>query len=868
MSLEGGGEGILDLATPGCAFFEFSYFILLLLNDQNSLFFTRINAMSNSDKKYLSISDSLRNNTSNSKESNNADFSTEADEDVTSLVVLSVIFQGHKMGAAYYDLDKCHLHLLPDHVETSASYSILRLLLKQAEPCAIVTSCRTDENILSILKQINNVSRPSESTNISFMSPPLQDKLHLLPGIDFALEACRHRLQNLDLPNMPKNMNDVERKIYFSSLIDFTNMCMVKAAGGLLKFINNSPFGPCLDMESKRVSSISTLTLKNVVQIDENSFRALQIFQEERHPSVYKSSSGIKEGLSLYGICNKCKSAIGKKELKRWFLLPSNDPTLLKERQAAVKYFISSKNADVMSTLQGSLKHIKFLPRIISRMKTAQASMNDWQSLYKTVYHAMLIGEICRSRSSSLEIFNQISVTFSSDLFRIASLLNKIIDFEEYAKQNHFVVKPGVDSELDKMKRTYNGLPDFMTQVAYQELQDLHPDIQQCSVIYLPQLGYLLAIPATDEMKETKNYSIPNLRFMFIVNDIVHYKSSNTKKLDALLGDTLCDIYDKETQIMHKLQDIILEMKEVLVGVMEYASKLDCLIALAAVAKENNWVQPEISNDGELTVIKGRHPLQEMCVTSFVANDTYSGGYESRIKILTGPNSSGKSIYLTQVALITYLAHIGSFVPAQKAKIPTIDKIFTCMYAAESVSVNLSGFLISLNQFSDALNNATGHSLVIVDEFGKDTESESGLALLIASLNFWIQKGSTSPHIFLATHFLSLNSFFPVCPLIKFQTMDIIENEDLVFLYQLVEGVATSSFASFAALKAGLPEKVVRRNLQISETLKAREPVLPEESSWVHGRLKKYSDIFEKFSSLDIEVDNLQEFLAFVKEKA
>ncbi|GIX69921.1 hypothetical protein CEXT_58242 [Caerostris extrusa] len=444
------------------AFFELSYFILLLLNHQNLLSFTRINAMSNSDKKYLSTSDSLRNNTSNSKESNNADFSTEADEDVTSLVALV-------------------------------------LLLKQAEPCAIVTSCRTDENILNILKQINNVSRPSESTNISFMSPPLQDKLHLLPGIDFALEACRHRLQNLDLPNMPKNMNDVERKIYFSSLIDFTNMCMVKAAGGLLKFINNSPFGPCLDMESKRVSSISTLTLKNVVHIDENSFRALQIFK--------------KKGTHLC-ICNKCKSAIGKKELKRWFLLPSNDPTLLKERQAAVKYFISSKNADVMSTLQGSLKHIKFLPRIISRMKTAQASMNDWQSLYKTVYHAMLIGEICRSRSSSLEIFNQISVTFSSDLFRIASLLNKIIDFEEYAKQNHFVVKPGVDSELDKMKRTYNGLPDFMTQVAYQELQDLHPDIQQCSVIYLPQLGYLLAIPATDEMKETKNYSIPNLRFM------------------------------------------------------------------------------------------------------------------------------------------------------------------------------------------------------------------------------------------------------------------------------------------------------------------------------------------------------------------
>ncbi|GFY48831.1 mutS protein homolog 5 [Trichonephila inaurata madagascariensis] len=573
--------------------------------------YTKFNAMSDSShpEKHLSASESFR-NISSSKEmqcENNTEFLTETDEDATPLVVLSVIFQGHKIGGAFYDLDTCHLYLLPDHVETAPSYSVLRLFLKQAQPCAIVTSSRTDENVLNILREITKYA-----------------------------------------------------------------------------FIDNSLFR------------------KNIVNIDENSFR-------------------------------------------HWFLLPSNDPNLLGDRQAAVKYFVSTKNSDIMSTLQGSLKHIKFLPRIITRMKTAQASMNDWMSLYK------------------------ISSTFSTDLFRIASLLNKIIDFEEYARQNHFVVKPGVDSELDKMKRTYNGLPDFMTQVAYQELQDLSQEVQQCSVIYLPQLGYLLAIPATDRMKETKDYSIPNLRFMFIVNDIVHYKSTNTKKLDALLGDTLCDIYDKETQIMHKLQDVILEMKHVLTGVMEYAAKLDCLIALAVTAKEYNWVQPEISHDGELAVLKGRHPLQEMCVASFVANDIYSGDSESKIKILTGPNCSGKSIYLTQVALIAFMAHIGSFVPAQKAKIPMLDCIFTCMYAAESVSLNLSGFLISLNQFSAALNNATTNSLVIVDEFGKDTESESGLALLTSSLNFWIQKGSESPHIFLATHYLSLGSIFSECPFIKFQ---------------------------------------------------------------------------------------------------
>ncbi|KAG8189495.1 hypothetical protein JTE90_008457 [Oedothorax gibbosus] len=811
-------------------------------------------------------SEVLRTTSASEDKENEAGFSTDDEEEATPLVVLSVIFQGNQLGAAYYDIDTCCLHLMPDHNDTAPSYSLLRLLLKQTNPCTIVTSSRTDENVVSILKEINSRNLPTVSSSSSFPSP--QQRVHLLPNSDFAIEASKHRLKNLQLSKMPQNMNDTEKRIYFSSLIDFTSIFMVKAAGGLLKFIDSNPFGLRLsnDFDFETISSISTLALNNIVNLDDNSYKALQIFQEERHPSVYKSSFGIKEGLSLFGICNNCKSAIGKKELRRWFLFPSNDPKLLLERQAAVKYFSSPKNDDVRVILQGSLKHIKFLPRILSRMKTAQASMNDWQSLYKTAYYAMLIGETCRSRSSSLDIFKQIDATFSSDLFRITSLLNKIIDFDEYAKQNHFIVKPGVDSELDKMKRTYNGLPDFMTQVAYQELQDLSVDVQQCSVIYLPQLGYLLSVPATEAMKESKDYSIPNLRFMFIVNDIVHYKSANTRKLDSILGDTLCDIYDKETQIMHKLQNVILEMRHVLFDVMEYSAKLDCLISLAVTAKECNWIQPEISTDGQMAIIKGRHPLQEMCVSSYVANDAFSGGSESKIKVITGPNSSGKSIYLKQIALIVFMTHLGSFVPAQTAKIPMVDKIFTCMHVVESVSLNLSGFLISLNQFCTALNGATEKSFVVIDEFGKDTEVKSGLFLLASSLQYWIERKGNSPHILLATHYLTLDTFFPQCPFIKFQTMDIIQDKELVFLYQVVNGISKSSFAFKTALKAGLPKNVVERNLEIVQNLKHKQPISLTDPDTVYETLKRYIFVYDEFLKLDVASNNMQGFFAFVKD--
>ncbi|KFM62949.1 MutS protein-like protein, partial [Stegodyphus mimosarum] len=819
----------------------------------------------------LSVTMNNSKNSSTSSECmnvNDVHILTDTEEDEIPQIILSIIWQANKLGAAYYNIDTSQLYLVTDHLDPAPHFTILSTLLKQTEPAYVVTSARTDEKFISALKELllqqNSAQRRSESSIFSNILSDENEKLHLLPSIEFAFEVSKHRLKNLNFPNVPSNMNDVEKTIYFSSLIDFTNTCMVKAAGGLLKTIERSPLG--LSLDTLKIVSVSTLSLKHLVNIDENTYRALQIFQEERHPSVYKNTFGIKEGLSLYGICNKCKSGIGKKELKRWFLLPTNDINLIQERQTSIQYFILAKNKEVMTALQDSLKFIKFLPRLLSHMKNAQASLSDWQALYRTSYHAVLIGDICRSRNSDLKIFKEIGETFSMDLFRIASLLDKIIDFQEYAKQNHFVVKPGVDSELDKMKRTYNGLPDFMTQVAYQELQELSEDIQKCSVIYLPQLGYLLAVPVTEQMKTTKNYIIPNLRFMFILNDVAHYKTANTKKLDSLLGDTLCDIYDKETQIMHKLQNAVLEVEHIFYAVMEYSAKLDCLIALAVISLEYNWTQPEITADGYFAIVKGRHPLQELCVESFVANDTFSGKHESKIKILTGPNSSGKSIYLKQIALIAYMAHLGSFVPAQKAIIPVLDGIFSCIYAAESVSINLSSFLISLNQFSYALNTSTQNSLVIVDEFGKDTDTDSSLALLTASVKFWNEKGLASPHVFLATHFLALSTAFCHCPGIKFQTMDIMQNKELVYLYQLVDGIATCSFASHTALQAGLPENVIKRSLKVAKALKEKQQI-PAEDLYIRKRLAKYFSIFDNFLKFDPDTEDVQAFIRNIREQ-
>lgn len=193
--------------------------------------------------------------------------------------------------------------------------------------------------------------------------------------------------------------------------------------------------------------------------------------------------------------------------------------------------------------------------------------------------------------------------------------------------------------------------------------------------------------------------------------------------MDLLLGDTQCEIIDHETKIMHKLQNVILEASNVLLNIMDYSAELDCLISLSLIARELNYTRPKITRDGIICITKGRHPLQEFCVSSFVPNNIMNGGKYGKIKLLTGPNASGKSIYLKQVALIVYLAHIGSFVPAESASITLIDHIFTRIHTVESVSIGLSTFMIDINQMSDALRYATSNSLVIIDEFGKGTET-------------------------------------------------------------------------------------------------------------------------------------------------
>ncbi|XP_004781011.1 mutS protein homolog 5 isoform X11 [Mustela nigripes] len=693
---------------------------------------------------------------------------------------------------------------------------------------------------------------------------PKRPEIVFLPSVDFGLEISKQRLLSGNYAFIPDSTTATEKILFLSSIIPFDCVLTVRALGGLLKFLGRRRIG--IELEDYNVSvpilGFKKFVLTHLVSIDQDTYSVLQIFKSESHPSVYKVASGLKEGLSLFGILNRCRCKWGEKLLRLWFTRPTQDLGELNSRLDVIQFFLLPQNLDIAQMLHRLLSHIKNVPLILKRMKLSHTKASDWQVLYKTVYSALGLRDACRSLPQSIQLFQDIAQEFSDDLHHIASLIGKVVDFEGSLAENRFTVLPNIDPDIDEKKRRLMGLPSFLTEVARKELENLDSRIPSCSVIYIPLIGFLLSIPRLPSMAEASDFEIEGLDFMFLSEEKLHYRSARTKELDVLLGDLHCDIRDQETLLMYQLQCQVLARASVLTRVLDLASRLDVLLALASAARDYGYSRPRYSPQLlGVRIQNGRHPLMELCARTFVPNSAECGGDRGRVKVITGPNSSGKSIYLKQVGLITFMALVGSFVPAEEAEIGAVDAIFTRIHSCESISLGLSTFMIDLNQqVAKAVNNATKQSLVLIDEFGKGTNTVDGLALLAAVLRHWLALGPVCPHIFVATNFLSLVQLqlLPQGPLLQYLTMETCEDgDDLVFFYQVCEGIAKASHASHTAAQAGLPDQLLTRGKEVSDLIRSGKPIKPVRELLKEKQMENCQTLVDKFLKLDLEDPDL-----------
>ncbi|CAH9108394.1 unnamed protein product [Cuscuta epithymum] len=388
-------------------------------------------------------------------------------------------------------------------------------------------------------------------------------------------------------------------------------------------------------------------------------------------------------------------------------------------------------------------------------------------------------------------------------------------------------------------------------------------------IVYMHQIGFLFCI-FNKKLDEEMQEKPPDFEFSFFDEDgdnkKFFYRTSKTRELDTLLGDIYHKILDMERAITRDIVSHVLQFVVPIHNAVNFAAELDCLLSLALVARQNNYKRPTLTAQNFLDIHNGRHLLQEMTVDTFIPNDTKISD-EGRVNIITGPNYSGKSIYVKQVALIVFLSHIGSFVPAEAATVGLTDRIF-CATGSKFMTAEQSTFMIDLHQVGIMLRHATPHSLCLLDEFGKGTLAEDGIGVLGGVINHFVSCYDP-PKVLVCTHLTEV--FDSGCLLeskrIKYYTMSVLspekgsgDLEDVVFLYRLIPGRALLSFGLHCALLAGIPQEVVKRAVAILDALKNDRHIERLQSENVLVRDQHYKDAVEKLLAFDAMNGDMRQF--------
>ncbi|CAG8009356.1 unnamed protein product, partial [Penicillium nalgiovense] len=516
-----------------------------------------------------------------------------------------------------------------------------------------------------------------------------------------------------------------------------------------------------------------------------------------------------KEGLSVYGLFQHfAYTPQGRARLKQTFFRPSVDLNMIRERHDFIGVFSRPDNLAALDKMTKALKHIKNLRPVMVNLRkgisTGSAKITGfkttvWASLLAFAFYSIDINDALREvsgahiltlRSKALRVFE------AAQLYRVGRMVQEIVDIDNSEEQGRTVVKQGIDRELDKIKDRYDGLSSLLKHVAL-DIAATIPAILEVdvNVIYFPQLGFNIAIPLNDYGAAAYTGPDDDWELMFITENRAYFKDFRMREMDEKLGDIYGIICGKAAKLMGshghgELKIVHLQRKKSRLYTTWRKGFFDMriLLALTQAASFYKLTRPRMVEQNVIRIKGGRHILQELTVSSYVPNDTLLvGGNESETNdaspstdsnpsmlLLTGPNYSGKSVYIKQVALIVYLAQIGSFVPADSAELGVTDKILTKINTQESVSKIQSTFMNDLQQISLCLKQVTNRSLVIIDEFGKGTNESDGIGLACGILDYLLCLKSPAK-VIAATHFHEIfeNNFLALRPRLHLGHMEV-----------------------------------------------------------------------------------------------
>lgn len=572
----------------------------------------------------------------------------------------------------------------------------------------------------------------------------------------------------------------------------------ITAAGAILYYLKETEH-PNL----QHITSIQRMEREDFLWMDRFTIRNLELL-----------NTGIENGNSLLKVLDNTVSPMGARMLRRWMIFPLKDKGRIQERLDAVAYLVLQP--ELRKQLSHAIKICGDIERLVSKIPMKKINPREVMHLAKGLQQTELIKNAC-AETDNLYL-KRLSDALNGCHFIVDKILNEINENPPVAASKGEVIRAGVHEELDQLRKIATGGKEYLVNIQQREAEKT--GISSLKISFNNVFGYYLEVTNVHKNKVPADWirkqTLANAE-RYITPELKEYEEKITGAEDKILSIEL-ELYDA---LLLALQDYIAPIQ--VNGSM--LATIDCLLCFAENAIQYNYKKPELHEGLELELTESRHPVIERNLPAgenYIANDIILNPSDQQIIILTGPNMSGKSAILRQTALITLMAHMGSFVPAAAAKVPLTDKIFTRVGASDNLSGGESTFMVEMNETASIINNISQRSLILLDEIGRGTSTYDGISIAWSIVEY-LHASPAAPKTLFATHYHELNELEEKLPRVQnFHVTNKEVGNKIIFLRKLARGGSTHSFGIHVAKMAGMPPSLIERANEILQQLEEK----------------------------------------------